>query len=58
MKHKDYYTLADNIHQSLIEIRDMNSQLKQVDTMLENISKKIGHVDEFARQEAEKNKPD
>ena len=54
MKNKDYEILAMKIHRSLLEVQDMNGALRQIDCMLDDISRKIGIVDEVTWHELER----
>ena len=54
LKNKDYEILAMKIHRSLLEVQDMNGALRQIDRMLDDISRKIGIVDEVTWHELER----
>ena len=42
----EYYILASKIHNDLLVILQMNETLKDIDVMLDDISRKIGPVEE------------
>ena len=50
----EYYILASKIHNDLLVILQMNETLKDIDVMLDDISRKIGPVDEATWHELER----
>ena len=50
----EYYILASKIHNDLLAILQMNETLKDIDVMLDDISRKIGPVDEVTWRELER----
>ena len=50
----EYYILASKIHNDLLAILQMNETLKDIDVMLDDISRKIGPVDEVTWHELER----
>ena len=42
----EYYILASKIHHDLLTVLQMNETLKDIDVMLDDISRKIGPVEE------------
>ena len=41
MNFEDYYSLGEQIHNCLLDVRGMKDEMKQVDKMLESIQKKL-----------------
>ncbi|MBE6099927.1 MAG: hypothetical protein E7197_07720 [Anaerovibrio sp.] len=50
----EYYILASKIHNDLLAILQMNETLKDIDVMLDDISRKIGPVEEVTWHELER----
>ncbi len=50
----EYYILASKIHNDLLAILQMNETLKDIDVMLDDISRKIGPVEEATWHELER----
>ena len=50
----EYYILASKIHNDLLAILQMNETLKDIDVMLDDISRKIGPVEEATWLELER----
>lgn len=50
----EYFDLAKKIHKNLLAVLQMNDTLKEIDTMLDDISDKIGPVDEVTWHELER----
>lgn len=50
----EYFALAKKIHKNLLAVIQMNGTLKEIDTMLDDISRKIGPVDEVTWHELER----
>ena len=50
----EYYILASKIHNDLLVILQMNETLKDIDVMLDDISRKIGPVEEASWLELER----
>ena len=50
----EYYILASKIHNDLLVILQMNETLKDIDVMLDDISRKIGPVEEATWLELER----
>ena len=50
----EYYILASKIHNDLLVILQMNETLKDIDVMLDDISRKIGPVEEATWHELER----
>ena len=54
MGYKDYATLSKKIHKSLLEEKDMQGELAEIDAMLDDMSRKIGPGDEATWHELER----
>ena len=50
----EYYILASKIHNDLLVILQMNETLKDIDVMLDDISRKSGPVEEATWHELER----
>ena len=54
MSKTDYYMLADHIHESLSEIKELRETIKQIGTMLDDINKKLYPLEKELQQELER----
>ena len=47
VSYEEYYALGEQIHESLIDIRGLESELIELNRMLENVRNKLDTVDLF-----------
>lgn len=56
MDYTDFALLSSSIHKSLLDVQSLKEELEQIDKMLDDISDKIGHIDEATWRELERSR--